>query len=861
MAKLGTVFVDVKLDDKDAKRQIDGLSGSLKKGLAVAFAGLSLGGLVGGLKASTDAASDLSESTSKVGVVFEDSAAAVEAFAATAPAALGQTRQQALEAAGTFGNLLTAFGLTEGKAADMSTSMVGLASDLASFNNANPQEVLDALSSGLSGETEPLKRFGIAINDARLKQEALNQGLIASTSDALTPAAKAQAAYALIMQDTVKAQGDFARTAGGAANQQRILAAQFGELKATVGAGLLPVITAVLPAVTSLVSTIGPQLAEIGTFLGDALTPIAETLGTTLKPVLAAIAPILGSMSVLFLKILRAVMPLLPVIAKLVQVGVRVMTLFLAPLIGALEPVITALVAAFMPVLLKLTPVISQVANVLGGTLAKVLLLVGPLIEALSPVLMAIADAFALLLAENLDAFVGLIDAMIPVLTVITQVIADLAPYLAKFIKWFAPLLALVSGATVMRVITPLIESFAKALRLLLAGDFSGAFGALADGFRGMFDGLKDVAGKLATILGPVLASIGAWITGTAIPFLRAKVPEWIGALWGWLKEAVPQALAWIGGALTALGGWIVGTAIPWLLAKGGELLGSLVSGLGDLGLKLVEWAGTAFAWLASSLVGLAADVLGWFIRLPFEILGLLVDFGAQLVTWAAEAFVWLWQNLPGLAASVWQWFMSLPGEVVGLLVEFGPKLIEWAGAALATLGGRLGDLAASIWDFFRELPGKIVSTIGDLGSLLVSAGASLMTGLWNGITSVGSAALDIAKDIANALIGFVNDNIIDSINSAVEFDIAGISVNPPDIPHIPTFHTGGVFRPQGSGEGLALLKAREAIFTPDQLDALPSMVGGGGSTEVLVSTKDSRVGPLLDWLTFEIGKRDKGRR
>ena len=169
MAKLGTVFVDVKLDDKDAKRQIDGLSGSLKKGLAVAFAGLSLGGLVGGLKASTDAASDLSESTSKVGVVFEDSAAAVEAFAATAPAALGQTRQQALEAAGTFGNLLTAFGLTEGKAADMSTSMVGLASDLASFNNANPQEVLDALSSRPSSGISPSSSSAATTRPPRLR--------------------------------------------------------------------------------------------------------------------------------------------------------------------------------------------------------------------------------------------------------------------------------------------------------------------------------------------------------------------------------------------------------------------------------------------------------------------------------------------------------------------------------------------------------------------------------------------------------------------------------------------------------------------------------------------------------------------
>ena len=59
----------------------------------------------------------------------------------------------------------------------MSLKLVELAADLASFNNTSPEDALLALRSGLSGETEPLKRYGIAINDARLKQEALNQGI------------------------------------------------------------------------------------------------------------------------------------------------------------------------------------------------------------------------------------------------------------------------------------------------------------------------------------------------------------------------------------------------------------------------------------------------------------------------------------------------------------------------------------------------------------------------------------------------------------------------------------------------------------------------------------------------------------
>ena len=69
--------------------------------------------------------------------------------------------------------------------------MVQLAADLASFNNTSIEEALTSLQSGISGETEPLKKYGIVLSDVRLKEEALRLGLIKTTKDALTPAAKA----------------------------------------------------------------------------------------------------------------------------------------------------------------------------------------------------------------------------------------------------------------------------------------------------------------------------------------------------------------------------------------------------------------------------------------------------------------------------------------------------------------------------------------------------------------------------------------------------------------------------------------------------------------------------------------------
>jgi len=249
----------------DAGDSLGAKLGGLTKKAALAFTAMTAGAAVMGKK-FVDAASDLQESMSKVNVVFGDSAKDVQAFAKTSAASLGISQQKALEAAGTYGNLIKAFGLTNEQATDMSVNMVTLAADLASFNNTSVDDALLALRSGLSGETEPLKRFGVAINDVRLKEEALRMGLIENTKGTLPIAIKTQAAYALIMKDTALAQGDFERTSDGVANKQRIIAAQFQDVSAQIGTALLPAFGALLGVVSNNVL---PLLAGFGTAMQE----------------------------------------------------------------------------------------------------------------------------------------------------------------------------------------------------------------------------------------------------------------------------------------------------------------------------------------------------------------------------------------------------------------------------------------------------------------------------------------------------------------------------------------------------------------------------------------------------------------
>lgn len=193
-----------------------------------------------GVIPAVNAASDLEESMSKNNVIFGDAASAVSSFADEAARALGQSKTQALAAASTFGTFGKAAGLAGQELATFSTDFVTLASDLASFNNTTPEDAINAIGAALRGESEPLRRYGVLLNDATLKAAALELGIYDGTG-ALTAQQKVLAAQKVIYEQTTDAQGDFARTSDGLANQQRILAAQVENLQAKFGELLLPV--------------------------------------------------------------------------------------------------------------------------------------------------------------------------------------------------------------------------------------------------------------------------------------------------------------------------------------------------------------------------------------------------------------------------------------------------------------------------------------------------------------------------------------------------------------------------------------------------------------------------------------------
>ena len=292
--------------DFDGKSAIKGLEGVAKKSegadkstrdlsanlTKMGSIGLASAGVAAvGLGKLAMGASDLNEVTSKTNVIFGDAADQVKVFAKDAARSLGQSEAAALGAATQVAQLGKAAGLTGGELANFSTDLVGLAGDLASFNNTSPEDAIVALSAALRGESEPIRQYGVLLDDATLKNRALSMGLIETTTGTLPPAIKVQAAYAEILAQTTDAQGDFARTADGAANQQRILKAELKNLADGIGTGVLPAFTGIV----SIGAEVIGKLNEMGPAAQKTLGTLAAG-GTGVVAALSGISLISGQL-------------------------------------------------------------------------------------------------------------------------------------------------------------------------------------------------------------------------------------------------------------------------------------------------------------------------------------------------------------------------------------------------------------------------------------------------------------------------------------------------------------------------------------------------------------------------------------
>lgn len=250
----GRAFVRVSI--KENLAGLKRVSAKLKSwGASVSGIGMRMAGVGGAISApflaAIKAASDMEETMNKFNVVFGDSSKEVKAWSDNFAGSVGRSKKQIADFMAGSQDLFVPLGFAADAALGLSKQITGLAVDLASFNNMSDDDTLRDLHAALTGSGEVMKKYGVIVSEAAVKQELLNQKIDPKRA---TEQQKVQARLNIIMRGTTAAQGDAIRSAGSFANQMKALKGTLMDTAVTIGTALLPVVT---PLVTWVASAVG----------------------------------------------------------------------------------------------------------------------------------------------------------------------------------------------------------------------------------------------------------------------------------------------------------------------------------------------------------------------------------------------------------------------------------------------------------------------------------------------------------------------------------------------------------------------------------------------------------------------------
>lgn len=238
-----------------------------------------------------DIASSLNESVNAVKVSYGAASDAIFALGQDSAKTFAVSRLDLNRYAVQFSAFAKGIAGQGGDVAGTFQSILGRATDFASVMDLEVSEALELFQSGLAGETEPLRRYGKDLSAATVEAYAYANGIAAQGAE-LTEAQKLQARYGALMQQTAEVQGDYAKTAGELANQNRSNAAVWQDLQAIIGTAFLPIASQmatvlaeeVLPAISDLLEGPGSVKGVKGAF-SDALPPL-EAFAKDVLPLL-----------------------------------------------------------------------------------------------------------------------------------------------------------------------------------------------------------------------------------------------------------------------------------------------------------------------------------------------------------------------------------------------------------------------------------------------------------------------------------------------------------------------------------------------------------------------------------------------
>lgn len=456
---------------------------------------------------AVDAASNLEETKNKATVVFGDLADEVIKNAERADDALGLSQKQYLDYASSIQAALTAGGMGVEESAALAERAVQHFADLASFHNAETEDVATAWQSAIRGQYEPIQRYFPFITDAYLKTYGVANGMLDENVEVLTANQRAVLLNSIALDESLNpAIDDFAETSDGAANQMRTLKAQSENAAAVLGLQLLPYAIQLMQLISDLITRF------------QALTPEQQKWIVILGAVVAAIGPLLmivGGLITAFTAIAGALAavttPMLVVAAVIAAIAAAAYLLYLAWVNnwGGIQEKVMAVWAWLQPILMQLWTWLSTniplaleaLSNFWTGRLLPAIMAVWNwLSTVLFPFFKALANFIGTVIGLALTVFAGIWqNILFPALQAVFNVLS------AQLMPIFQALAAFWQS-----VLMPIIQQLASWIK-----------GALVNAFNSLTNTLRTVTtwlNKVANILGSI--SLPSWMTpGSPTPW------------------------------------------------------------------------------------------------------------------------------------------------------------------------------------------------------------------------------------------------------------------------------------------------------------------------------------------------------
>ena len=541
--------------------------GGLAAVAATALAGIGIGRF---FKESITQASNLGESINAVNVAFGDSAKGILEFGQTSAKELGVAAVDYNNAAVRFSAFADRIVGAGNDSSQFIADVTTRAADFASVFNIDVSEALQVFQSGLAGEAEPLKRFGINLLDSEVRAYAMANG-IGEAGRQLTETEKVQARYGLLLESTSKVQGDFANTSDGLANSQRILQSTFKDLQAEIGENLTPVIATFVAALVPLSEEIFPAIAG---FVNESIVPGLQLFADYFND-LVLIGTTLGADNVLakiFTDIKDAVMGffsgdvLLNTIATLEQLRGAVFDAILKVVPGITEAFIE-----FLPTLTDffINTMLPQMVSDLETVINEVISLAVRLLPGLIAQLLAMVPLL-------LDAAIDLFNALV-------QAVIDITPDLIDAIIYLLP---------------TIVESVLSMLPQLLD--------AALDLFTAIVEALPLIIPPLITAIIDLLPVIIDTLIDMLPELIDAAFELFTGIVTA-LYDATPDVMAAIGGLLPQMISTVMGF-IPAFFQAGFEIVSGLARGIIENGPRIL---GSAISSAVNGVVSGAKALLG----------------------------------------------------------------------------------------------------------------------------------------------------------------------------------------------------------------------------------------------------------